>query len=336
MQLAMLDAPVGKSRGETEWSPFETLDTSVNPFDGDAVFVDWSERKGVDVLTNWGSEVRGYPTLSELLTSLPNPTTVVLESSWESYHLDRRAQVLELAAERGHRLLVVAPQQTKRTRKRVGSDHLKSNSLDVGAIRHFAMSEAARNSAPNFGMRPASALADPWIVGAADRFKRLFVDLRRTSVRRQGRITPKSKFADGSIFEAGGDRFYDALVDLVPSIDDLSPRFRDALRDRDQSKGNKYHATTLVTVALLSLVAENRREFDRLAGQHNYAHPSVARSQLIWHSGSRYRGKSATSRSEGYEPWTTRTDYKAACRHLFQICKPLRAEIERAYKEIVG
>lgn len=329
----------GKSRGVTTFSDHENLDTQYNPFRTDAYFVDWSERNGVYVLTNWSDDIVAYPTLSDFLDHLSSPSTIILESSWESYHLDRRPEILAQLARAGHVMLTIPPQETGRERKRFGiPTTAKSDSLDVGVIRHIAMKWAAlRPHDPSYGMKVAGVV-DKHVRDTTRQVVSTMVKIRTATVRHvPEKPRANSKFADGSVFHVGMDTFYSQLLEsgIVPDLDTWDPATRAALSNQD---GTEYTQSIVTTLAVMAVYVDGRRLFDRVSGLHVNARPSMVRSQLIWHGGSSFNGKS--KRVDGVkqimvEAWSTRTAHRAACRRLYRAMLPHRERIETMIKDII-
>lgn len=328
----------GKPKGVTALAAFDQRSPDAyNPFRTDDVhFIDWSERNGVYVLTNWCDDVTVYPTLGDFIVQLPAPATIVLESSWESFHLDRRAAVLDLVEAGGHLMLTVPPQETGRERLRMGIDRtMKSDSLDVGVIRRIAMRWAGlRPDAPSYGMKVA-AVRDDELAAKVREIVSFMIDVRRTTIRRVGaNLRSNAKFSDGSVFDAGMDLFYERITaaGLVPPLEGWDPRTRAALSNES---GDEYAKSLVTTLALVAVFVDTRSVFDRVTGMHVNARPSMIRSQLIWHGGDSYKGK-WRKKELVVAPWATRTEHRAACRRLWRAFVLRRGEVEQVAKQVIA
>lgn len=99
------------------------------------VYFDW-DREKVTVLFNDDPDAITYPNLRELIEDLDTPTVLIGESTFESYNLQERKAVYDLAIAAGHKWYGTANRLTYRWRNRFGWE--KSDANDVTTIRIIA------------------------------------------------------------------------------------------------------------------------------------------------------------------------------------------------------
>lgn len=242
----------------TELFPLEAPRPPEWRHDIDLAF-DWSMRYGVNAYD--GRRHTLYASIDALLDTLARPTTMVCESTFESYDQAKRQEVIARAAAEGHRLLTIHPRVTARRRRaehnaacRADLDiedcgvHGKSDHVDAETIWRIATTSGKH-------LKLASPADAAWAARAAK------LNYDHTVDRWSRRM------------DAYVERFFAYLG--PPEAWDLRQRAAFLRKDR----GVRPHLAHAVVRA--AEASPTRAEFERLLGLYEHGYPSHLRSDVV-------------------------------------------------------
>jgi hypothetical protein len=228
------------------------------------IYFDWGNQ--LTTLTNDSEERIPYPTIDALLDELGGtPHQLVCESTFESYRVDKRAEVIDRAKNAGHVWLCTPNRQTGRHRRSLGFAS-KTDDIDVGVIRDLALTKPLCLKAPSIPSDDDKRVTRLREANATLR------DLRRTYRTVEAPRT-RAGFKRVSLKED----YSLNLAALLPAYSSLTPVQKKALGD-----GKKYSKPLLAAAGIATLYSENRREFEHLTGLHAHGYPSQIRSDVHW------------------------------------------------------
>lgn len=230
------------------------------------VYFDWSIRNGVFTLADNEEDVVVFPNLEAVLDCLTVGDTLVGEATFESFNLEQREKMMDLAASRGVAFLTTPSRLTSRARRRHGFGD-KSDETDVRAIRALAAQTDYRGERHH--LKPP-ALPDPeWIE------RRELANRHLMTLRSSGTLTPAPRTPNRFNFHSAKDAQANRWADRLPNYEDLTQVQRLAL-----GNGKDYSLIVVAAVGVAALYARTVDEFDRLAGLHAHAYPSQIRADL--------------------------------------------------------
>jgi len=288
------------------------------------VFFDWSIRNGVFTLTDDDENVVVYPTLESVIDKMDAGDTLIGEATFQSFNLDERLRLMQLAASRGINFLTTPNRLTSRARirHRFGS---KSDESDVRAIRALALERDA-NGEQHHLKPPASP--DPFWIKRRERANRHLMALRRS-----GTLTPAVRTPNRFSFTSQKEITAAAWAARLPLFSGLSQIQQLAL-----GSGRDYSLVIVAAVGVAAIYARDTDEFDRLAGLYAHGYPSQIRADLhhyAW-AGGNTRAKLVTVQVEGHRtaPSPTRrhdglrwSDYRRELRWLYRQLREI-VEVE--------
>jgi hypothetical protein len=262
------------------------------------IYFDWSMQRGLAVIGDegWVADVQNFHSIDALLDTITEPTTLVSETTFESFNVDNRMAAL------GHTWLVLPTKLTPRARAVLGLE--KDDSNDVLAIRHVARTN------PDALKRPT---VDSPIAEKLTAANRELMILRRTYTTE---AAPRRKY--GLLVRKQKDAYAETVLQFLPEYADLDDYLKVALGD-----GKKYSLTLVAAIAKATKHAESRREFDSLAGLHVNGYPSQIRSDLH-HWRWRFIRKARDERGANK---LTISEYRRACRWLYHQLAPHRVAL---------
>jgi len=265
----------------------------------DTVYFDWGG-KAVHTLTNDSNDIVVYPTLDALLDTLTGPTRIIGEATFESYNVSRREAVINRCRAEGHELLTTPNRATGRERHDVMGypKGVKTDSIDVGAIRHLARRNPACLKKPN--------IVNPTWADRLDGANDEIMKLRRTYTHVESK---RAKLGFKAV--SAKDTYAQTVAGLLPPYESLPESRKLALGD-----GKAYSSPLLAAAAIATKHADDRAEFERLAGLYHHGYPSQIRSDFH-HWAFRYAKK------RGVEM----TDFRRECRWLFHQLAPHRDQL---------
>lgn len=264
------------------------------------VCFDWSLNRGVVAVFDNG-EVAEYPNMMKLLDDpdLPRPCRMVGESTFDSFNLDMRRQVIERCHIEGIELLTVPARGNKRRREAAGfsvkeSQSLKIDEEDAKAIRYAALHGAHLK-------RPALPDKD-WIAKREAANNRL-MELRRGS---EWQKKPRSR---GYSRTSHKDVYAQNLIAKLPPFV-LQPDVR-----KISLGPAEYNKIIVAAVGVASEFADNRDECERLMGIYAHGYPSQFRSDLMYWGWGKQKKKQDN---------ITLSDYRRELRWLYHQVRLLR------------
>lgn len=236
------------------------------------VYCDWSIRRGIAAVWNDEDEAVFYSDLPAVINA--GPDMIILETTFESFDLAKRAAVMAHAKRQGVELLTIPNRLTSRFRKAGGFGE-KDDAVDAKAIRFAAQSgvhlKKPRFIEPGEDERRRKA-------ATAIMYYRSHGELTAKVISRgknKGRVTYE--------FQSLKDDWARKLADELPEYSTLTEVQKVAL-----GNGREYNLTAVAAVGFAAYHARNTREFDRLSGLYAHAYPGQIRADLmhyVWSGG---------------------------------------------------
>ena len=201
------------------------------------------------------------PTTSALLDSLIEPTRLISEATFESFDVNKRAEVIERAKREGHIWLTTPNRQTGRHRDGMHLD--KSDDNDVLVIRDLAITK------PSVLKAPTPPPGDTTEIKAQKSACAELMLLRRTK-----RVVPNNSKLGFKAVSAKDD-YADKLIENLPEFSTLTP-----LQKISLGNGKKYSKPLVAAVGKATKYSNSRREFELITGLFAHGFPSQLRSDL--------------------------------------------------------
>lgn len=261
---------INPSRHGRHCLPFPLTDrSSVSSYSWrSSIYFDWSMRRKIPTLLDDSNQVVDYLDLFDLLDHLKEPHRIIGEATFESFRLDKRRDFIDRCDAEGHILLTVPNRETARWRERAGFSAAKT----PGRAGDLIDLQAIRMAAQHTHLKKPRILPedDPFIT------KRIIANRKLQKMRANTRpvIGPRGGV---SWTDEKEDYALEKIASLPPFCQ-LGPVKRAAL-GQDQN----YSRVITAAVGVAAEVAEDVKEFDRLAGLYAHGYPSQIRSDLMFH-----------------------------------------------------
>jgi hypothetical protein len=243
-------------------------------------YFDWKLDR-LDGYWNDDTELTRYGSVTELLESLEEPTHLVCEANFETYHVGRRAELIQRAIAAGHTWRVFTTRLTRRHGRELGhTNDEKSDELDAELIRSIAVNHPLWLKEP----RPADKTGK-------DELEHIRAASTELNALRNTVLpgTPGPRGGKPKKYTAKDD-WQKQLVSLLPPYESLTATQQLALGD-----GRGYGNSLIPAVAMAAKHATSRRDFEQLAGLFVNGHPSLIRSDIHHHSMRHRSGKMSRS-----------------------------------------
>lgn len=281
----------------------------------DTVYFDWAGTR-LSILDNDNDEVRYLYSVDELLDSLDRPTRIISEATFESFDINKRAEVIDKARGKGHVWLTTPNRQTGRRRlnwvlnepEMFPSEYFevadlnkkngdrKSDEIDVHVIRRLANENPSCLKSPNVRRED-----DRW-VQVMDQIHDEMVNLRRTI-----RKIPSNRSAKGFVFKKDKDLYAKEIVQHLP-------KFKTLTDTQKKCFGSAGYSLCLVAAAAVATKhSRSRREFEHFTGLFGHGFPSQIRSDIHHHV-----MKAALKKG------VTMSEFRRECRWLYHRLNELR------------
>jgi len=242
------------------------------------LYIDWSHGK-IDVLVRSTNEHFTTRSLDALLDKLTEPTTLIMEASFESFFREtKRNDFIRRCADEGHELLTVPNRATGRWKLKFyppeqfpqyyGNNAKFPDELAVDLFRkmhdggvHLKKPRLFNENDPKISIRKE-----------ANNCLMLMRYTKRPKIGKNGQelkgmVSAKEYYAEGLI------------ENYLPNYDDLEEYQKIAL-----GNGTEYSKVIVAAVGVAAHFANgDYREFDRLSGMYHHAYPSQIRSDLHFH-----------------------------------------------------
>jgi hypothetical protein len=258
---------------------------------------DWSAGK-LTVLIGDADKPVYYPSTEALIQSLTEPHRIVCEATFESFNIEQRKRVIELAKAGGHEFLTLPNRQTGRYRRFLGYED-KTDEIDVAVLRSQSIDKPERLKVPN-----VRELDDERVTDLKAANHELMI-LRRTL-----NIVPnKSKLGFKTV--SAKDYYADDIIRLLPEFKTLTPTQQLAL-----GSAGKYSKTLVAAAAKATKFSESRGDFEHYAGLFAHGYPSQIRSDFM-HWRFRFAAKHGV----------TLSDFRRECRWLYHQLKKHKSSL---------
>lgn len=255
------------------------------------VTFDWAAGKLTTLFGDSDTPVY-YGSTEALLKDLSEPTRIICEATFESFNLEQRKRVIQLATDAGHEFLTLPTRQTGRHRRSLGYED-KTDEIDVVVLRDESLKKPLRLKVPN--VRDD----DDYLVLNLKNANHELMILRRTL-----RIVPnKSKLGFKTI--SAKDDYADTLIALLPKFSTLTEVQQLALGGQ-----GKYSKTLVAAAGKATKFSHSRKEFEHYTGLFAHGYPCQIRSDFM-HWRYRFAAKNGVSLS----------DFRRECRWLYHQLK---------------
>lgn len=262
------------------------------------VYFDWSMRRGVAAVFDKENEVRSYPSIYRLLDDLTGPSTLISETTFESFNTSRRAEVIQAVADAGHVWLVHPTRLTAKVRRAAGAEKTTDED-DALWIRQVAKKHTS-------ALRPAQNLLEE---GDPRRVRLEATQKQLVEIRRAYRVQPSERARLGYTVKKLQEVVAKEIESKLPNPKTLEPSLKASL-----VTGIHYADSLLVTVYVAAQQSSSRKEFEAIMGLYAGGYPSMMRSNALWH---RYRAASKAG--------ATLSEFRRAVRWLYHQTKGLDA-----------
>lgn len=216
---------------------------------------DWSTTRGVTAVDPRGFKI-GCRTLVELIRDLPRGATVVGESTFCSYDLRQREQVMQLAESRGVILLTVPARGNMRRRASAGLAEKTGQSRQIDLEDARAIQLAAISGAH---LKKPAIVEDAW-AELRERARKRFIHLRYSGQKEQ---------------------YATDLMRRLPPYRVQPIERMVALGKLENGELRNYNPVIVAAVGVAAEFVSGRADFERLTGLYSHGYPSQFRSDLM-------------------------------------------------------
>lgn len=242
----------------------------------DTYYFDWAHGK-VDVLRNDEAEVVTYPSLDALVDTIPRPSLIIGEATFESFWREtNRNDFIRRCQREGHDLRTVPNRATGRwkLKKYPPEDYPEYYRQNAKFPDDFAVDLIRSIHRDGVHLKKPRIFDpnDPKIEQREVANRELMI-LRNTKQYKIGKRGQRLK-----TMESAKDRFANELISFLP-------RYRDLLWVRQVALGNgkEYAKVIVAAVGVATKHSKTKQEFDWLSGLFHHGYPSQIRSDLHLH-----------------------------------------------------